>query len=92
SGITKTKDRTGVLIFILLSDKQFYILADKMISEKIDQKILDEIAEKMSNTFCSGKFSKGIIECINSLSEILTVHFPILPDDVNEISNKVRFS
>ncbi|MCA2004225.1 MAG: TPM domain-containing protein [Ignavibacterium sp.] len=92
SGITKTKDRTGVLIFILLSDKQFYILADTKISEKIAQKTFDEIAEKMSNAFRSGKFSEGIIECINSLSEILTAFFPVLPDDVNEIPNKVRFS
>lgn len=89
SGITKTKDRTGVLIFILLSDKQFYILADNTICKKIDQKAFDEIAEKMSNTFRSGKFSKGIIDCINNLSEILTIHFPIQPLDVDEISNKV---
>lgn len=89
SGITETKDRTGVLIFILLSDRQFYILADKMISEKIDQKTLDEIASKMSNTFRSGKFSEGIIDCINTLSEILSQLFPVYPQDVDEVSNKV---
>lgn len=89
SGITEIKNRTGVLIFILLSDRQFYILADKMISEKIDQKTLDEIATKMSNTFRSGKFSNGIIDCINNLSEMLILHFPVQPLDVDEISNKV---
>ncbi len=92
SGITSTKERTGVLIFILLSEKQFYILADKRISEKIEQKVFDEIANSMSNTFRKGNFSKGIINCIISLSDILSKHFPILPDDINEISNKVRIS
>lgn len=92
SGITNTKQRTGILIFILLSDKQFYILADKKISEKIEQKIFDEIANSMSNSFHNGKYSQGIINCIISLSDILSKHFPILPDDINEISNKVRFS
>lgn len=92
SGITDTKERTGVLIFILLSDKQFYIIADKKISEKIEQKIFDEIANQMSNTFRSGNFSKGIINSIITLSDILSKHFPILPYDTNEISNRVRFS
>ncbi|MEP0862246.1 MAG: TPM domain-containing protein [Ignavibacterium sp.] len=92
SGITATKEKTGVLIFILLTDKQFYILADKKISDKIEQKILDNIANQMSNTFRSGNFSKGIIDCINAMSDILSKHFPVLPDDIDEISNKVRFS
>lgn len=92
SGITNTKERTGVLIFILLSDKQFYILADKNISERIEQKILDDIAGKMSDTFRKGNFSKGIIDCINSLAEILSKHSPISPDDINELSNKIRLT
>lgn len=92
SGITATKERTGVLIFILLSDKEFYILADKKISESIEQKVFDEIANKMSNEFRSGNFSKGIIDCIITLSEILSTSFPIKSDDTNEISNKVRLS
>ncbi|WP_290663600.1 TPM domain-containing protein [Ignavibacterium sp.] len=92
SGITKTKDRAGVLIFILLSDKQFYILADSAISNIISQKTFDDIAEKMSDTFRKGNFLSGIINCISSLSEILGRYFPVLPDDVNEISNRVRFS
>ncbi|MFN3871482.1 MAG: TPM domain-containing protein [Ignavibacterium sp.] len=92
SGITSTKERTGVLIFILLSNKQFYILADKKISEKIEQKFFDEIANSMSNSFHKGKYTQGIINCIISLSDILSKHFPILPDDINEISNLVRIS
>lgn len=92
SEIIKTKERTGVLIFILLSDKQFYILADKNISARIEQKILDDIAGKMSDTFRKGNFSKGIIDCINSLTEILSKQFPISPNDINELSNKVKLS
>ncbi|BDQ03771.1 TPM domain-containing protein [Ignavibacterium sp.] len=92
SEITATIEKTGILIFILLTDKQFYILADKKISDKIEQKILDNIANQMSNTFRSGNFPKGIIECITALSDILSKHFPVLPDDIDEISNKVRFS
>lgn len=92
SGITNTRERTGVLIFLLLSDRQFYILADKKISESIEQKILDRLANQMSNEFRLGNYFKGIVDCIIALSEILSKNFPIKPYDVNEISNKVRLS
>ena len=36
-GITKTRDSTGVLFFLVLEDRQFYILADKGINEKVSQ-------------------------------------------------------
>lgn len=87
--IGNTSEKTGILIFILLSEKQFYILADKKISDKISQPTFDTIANEMSNQFKSGKFSTGIINCIDTLSELLTQNFPIKPNDIDELSNKV---
>lgn len=89
SGIGNTVEKTGVLIFILLSEKQFYILADKKISDKIPQRTFDSIVNEMSNQFKSGKFSEGIIYCIDKLSELLSRDFPIKPDDIDELSSKV---
>ncbi|MGQ9643201.1 MAG: TPM domain-containing protein [Ignavibacterium sp.] len=89
TGIGNTSEKTGVLIFILLSEKQFYILADKKISDKIPQQTFDSIANEMSNQFKSGKFSTGIINCINKLSELLSRDFPIKPNDLDELSNKI---
>lgn len=89
AGIANTAEKTGVLIFILLSEKQFYILADEKISHKVSQQTFDLIANEMSNQFKSGKFSTGIINCINKLSELLSRNFPIKPNDLDELSNKI---
>ena len=89
AGIANTAEKTGVLIFILLSEKQFYILADEKISHKVSQQTFDLIANEMSNQFKSGKFSTGIINCINILSELLSRNFPIKPNDLDELSNKI---
>lgn len=89
AGIANTADKTGVLIFILLSEKQFYILADEKISDKIPQQTFDLIANEMSNQFKSGKFSMGIIYCIDKLNELLSRDFPIKLDDIDELSNKI---
>ena len=89
AGIANTAEKTGVLIFILLTEKQFYILADEKISHKVSQQTFDLIANEMSNQFKSGKFSTGIINCINKLSELLSRNFPIKPNDLDELSNKI---
>ena len=88
-GIDKTRDNTGILIFILLESRQFHILADKGINEKVETKTWDSIKDEMQKMFLKGNFSKGIIHGVEEVGKILSRHFPIKLDDTNEISNRV---
>jgi uncharacterized membrane protein len=90
AGIAKTKDATGILIFLILTSKEFYILADKNINEKVGQNTWDKIAKSMSEHFVDGNFCKGILYGLDQARKILSAHFPIKSDDVNELSNEVR--
>lgn len=90
AGIAKTVGSTGVLIFLVLTSKEFYILADKKINEKVDQAVWNNIATEMGNHFIDGNFCKGILRGIEECGKILSDHFPILPDDVNELPNNIR--
>ena len=88
-GINKTKEGTGVLIFLLLSEKQFYILADDNINKLTGENVWVEIKNIMQEKFVRGEFCKGILFGIDEIRKILSQHFPIRPDDKNEISNRV---
>jgi uncharacterized membrane protein len=88
-GINKTKEGTGVLIFLLLSEKQFYILADDNINKLTGEKVWAEIKNIMQEKFVRGEFCKGILFAIDEIGKILSQHFPVSPDDKNEISNRV---
>lgn len=88
-GMSETRDKTGILLFMLLSEKKFYILADSGINEKVDQKTWDEIRDKMQEFFKIGKFTEGVVFGINRVGTVLGEYFPIKPDDTNELSNKV---
>lgn len=90
AGITKTKSATGILIFLVFLSKEFYILVDKSINEKVEQSVWDGISKNMSKHFRQGNFCNGIIEGITECGKILSAHFPIQPGDVNELPNKVR--
>lgn len=88
-GITKTKGGTGILIFILPSEREFYILADKGINEKVNQEIWDSVKEKLINFFSNGNFCGGIIYTVEEVGKILSEHFPPEKENPNELSNKV---
>ena len=89
-GINKTRDRTGILIFILLEGRQFYILADSGIIDKVPQTTWDKIRDQMQSMFGNGEFCKGILHGLDESGKILSKHFPVKPDDKNEISDRVR--
>lgn len=88
-GMEKTKDRTGVLILLLLSERAFQIIADEGIHKKVEDGTWDRIAGRMSLHFKEGKFSDGIAEAVKAVGEILSKHFPRTRDDRNELSNQV---
>lgn len=87
-----TRDKTGVLLYLLLGERKFYILADEGINSKVEQNTWDKLRDEIQIKFREGKFSDGIIYCIERVGEILKKHFPIKPDDTNELSNKIVIS
>ena len=88
-GVDKTRDKTGILVLILLDKKQFYILADEGRNEIVPENTWEKIKDEMQKMFIKGNFCKGIIYGIDEIGLLLTKHFPIKPDDTNELSNKV---
>lgn len=84
-----TRDKTGILIFILFEDRQFYILADEGINQKVEPNTWNDIRDEMQDNFRSGKFLEGIKTGLQKIGNILEEHFPIKSDDQNELSNKI---
>ena len=84
-----TRDKTGILLYLLLSDRQFYILADEGINSKVPQSTWDGVRDDIQSEFKEGHYSNGILLGIEKVGKILCEHFPIKPDDTNELSNKI---
>jgi uncharacterized membrane protein len=88
-GIGKTRDKTGVLIYILLKERKFYILADSAINNKVTENTWHTIKDSMQEFFMKGLFAKGILHGVEETGKVLAEHFPVKPDDRNEISDRV---
>lgn len=88
----RTRDRNGILLLLLLKERQFYILPDYGISNVLPQSFWDNIARETEDFFRKEKFFDGIINMVQKCGKILSEHFPIKPDDTNELDNKVEIS
>jgi uncharacterized membrane protein len=88
-GLQNTKDGTGVLIFLSVEERRIEILADKGINEKVAQSTWDAMINGLIIKIRQNGACQGICDVVAEVGKYLTEHFPIQPDDVNELSNEV---
>ncbi len=91
-GMHNTKEGTGVLLFILFSERQLQILADKGIYARLPQEGWDRLAVEIASHFRSGKFADGICHGLRECGALLAREFPHRPDDVDELPDDVSIS
>lgn len=85
-----TKDRNGVLVYIAMKDRQFAILADQGIHEKVGQTFWNEEVSVMKKHFINALPADAIEAVITDVGQALRTHFPFdratdkneLPDDL----------
>jgi uncharacterized membrane protein len=75
-GVWDTEHNSGVLVYVLLADKDVEIVADRGINRKIPQETWQVICRAMESAFRDGRFEDGAITGIDAISELLTQHFP----------------
>ena len=89
-GMTKTKERNGVLLFIATEDQRFVILGDEGIDARVPAGFWDEIARQLHDRFQQGEFTNGIVDAIHSAGRELKTYFPRAHDDVDELTNEIN--
>ncbi len=91
-GMTRTKDRNGVLFFVVPSRRKFVVLGDQGIHAKVGQTFWRQVADRVSERFREGDFTGGLVKGIEEVGEQLAAHFPYdAASDVDELTNDVDF-
>ena len=88
-GMTKTRRETGILVFILVSERRFEILADRGIVAALPQEHWEKTAEKLSEHFSKSNFSHGLKTILSELGEVLENRLPHSSTDQNELPNDI---
>ncbi len=87
----KTAQRNGVLIYLATEDRQFAILGDAGINQKVPVDFWDSTKDLMISYFKQGNFTEGLSKGILLAGEQLKKHFPHQKDDKNELGDDISF-
>jgi uncharacterized membrane protein len=74
--IWDTAHNNGVLIYLLLADRNVEIVADRGIDAKVGAAGWQKICADMETDFKAGNFESGVIKGIEAVSRQMAVYFP----------------
>jgi uncharacterized membrane protein len=83
--IWDTAHNNGVLIYLLLADRNVEIIADRGIDAKVGAAGWKKLCKDMETDFKAGNFKEGVIKGIEAVSRQLAAHFPAHGAGRNEL-------
>ncbi len=92
NGLHRTKDRTGILIYISDFEHCVEIVADEGIYQKVPGDYWDQEVKKLALSIRQGTVVQVLPQVIGEVGKKLTEFFPRSADDKNEISDSLRSS
>ena len=91
-GLYRTREETGILIFISLLERKVWILGDRGINEKIAPGYWEALAGELAIGIKSGRSAETLCGVIAECGAELARHFPRSLDDRNELPDEILTS
>lgn len=83
-----TEHNNGVLIYLLLADRNVEIVADRGVHAKLGKSGWEKICREMEQAFREGRFEEGVIAGIKAVSSHLRRHYSSQPPPPNELPDQ----
>ncbi len=88
-GLYRTRDETGVLVLVSVFEHKVRVLADKGINARVQEGQWDNIVKIIVDGIKQKRQAEAICEAVEKIGNLLKEHFPIKPDDTNELRNLI---
>jgi putative membrane protein len=88
-GLYRTRDKTGVLVLISVFERRVWVLADQGINAKVPEGQWDEIVKMITGGIKQRRPADAICAGVEKIGALLKTHFPIKPDDIDELKNVI---
>lgn len=90
NGLYRTKHETGVLIYISIFERTVWVLGDRGINEKVGREMWSGLVDMITDGIKNRRQAEAICGAVDRAGEILRKHFPITPDDTDELPNLIE--
>ncbi len=91
-GLHRTREETGILIFISTLERKVWILGDRGINERIPPGAWKAFAAELAAGLRSGQGTEALCRVVAGCGSELARHFPRGDDDRNELPDEVLTS
>lgn len=85
----RTREESGVLIFISILEHKVWILGDRGINQRIDPQLWQALTRELAGNIREGNAFEGLCSVIKKLGAVLAEHFPQTAGDTNELPDEV---
>ncbi len=83
-----TAHNNGVLIYLLLADRDVEIVADRGVHARVGPEGWEQICQAMEVAFRRGDFEGGVLDGIRAVSAHLRYHYPEQGPSANELPDR----
>ncbi len=91
-GLYRTREETGVLVLISVFERKVWILADRGINAKVPAGQWNDIVKIITDGIKQKCPADAICAAVEKIGELLKTHFPVKPDDTDELKNLIELS
>jgi putative membrane protein len=88
-GLSLTRSRTGVLLYLSVAERHAEIVADLGVLGRIPQDAWDGILADLVRALGRGEAEAGLTAAVERVGARLAEHLPAGPDDPDELPNRV---
>jgi len=88
-GMNQTRERNGVLIYVVPKTRKFAVIGDSAVHEKCGDDFWTRVTQEMTGYFKKGEFTEGIVHGIREAGKLLAAHFPRREGDRNQLPDDI---
>jgi uncharacterized membrane protein len=88
-GMTRTRERNGVLFFVAVRDRKLAVIGDKGINDRVPPSFWNDVIKHVESHLAEGRFGEGLAGGIEMVGVELARYFPPRADDVNELPDSI---
>ncbi len=88
-GLTETRDRSGVLLYVSWLEHRVQLLADLGIHARVGVDGWQRHVDDLVTAIRGGRPGEGLVAAVEAIGRDLATHFPPRDDDRNELPNEV---
>lgn len=85
----RTQDGTGVLIYVSLLEHRVRVEGGGAVSHKLSHQDWEDVCAAAVDGLKAGRPTEGLTRAIEVAGRLLAQHFPIRPEDRNELKNEL---